>query len=66
MTRQEHILRDAAAHEVDATLRLLHLRATYGTRAKPTIKELNEILDRLTAASKHLREMKEAGEANAA
>ena len=45
---------EMAKHHVDASLRILRLRATYGTKVKPTVKELNEIVQRLNVASQVL------------
>lgn len=39
---------------IDESLRLLRTRATYGTKAKPTVKELNAILDMLQASTSAL------------
>ena len=51
MTPTQKSLLSAAHGNVNGCLNILRRRATYGTKAKPTVAELNDILDRLTATS---------------
>lgn len=47
-------LLQSAQWGIDESLRLLRERTTYGTKAKPTVKELNAILEMLQVSTVNL------------
>ena len=51
MTSTQQSLLRGARGNVEACLLVLRLRAAHGAKARPTVAELNEILDRLTSVS---------------